>query len=138
MKRRIFLKETSLAAVTVCMGCLAACSKSDSANPAPSGNFSIDLRTNLLAVHDVVVQNNIRVVRIATGNTIASFTAVDQYCTHAAGNLNWQPAQNIFSCPVHGSQFNADGSLIVGSGPASRSLRKYAITVNNNTLTVQV
>jgi Rieske Fe-S protein len=138
MQRRKFIKETSFSIVAGCVGCLSACSKSGVTNTNSPTNFSIDLQSSLMAINDTIVQNNVRVVRIATGNNPLSFTAVDQFCTHAAGNLNWVAVQNIFSCPVHGSQFQADGTLIAGSGPASRNLRKYNFTINGNTLIVSL
>jgi cytochrome b6-f complex iron-sulfur subunit len=113
------------------------CGKNESAvtNNQPV-NFTINLATQLLLLNDMIVQQNVRVIRIANGNLPASFIALDQYCTHAAGNLNWVAAQNKFVCPVHGSEFNSNGNVIANSGPASKDLKKFAITINGNTLTI--
>lgn len=139
MQRRQFIKNVSTASIIACTDCLIGCNKTTTSeqNNNPSNQFIIDLNSQLLSIHDVVVENNIRVVRIAGGNLLTSFTAVDQYCSHAAGNLSWIANQNLFKCPVHGSEFTPDGTVIAGSGPAGKNLTKFNMSINGSVLTVK-
>lgn len=42
-------------------------------------------------------------------------------CTHLGGTLHWNDAEGSWDCPLHGSRFTEDGSVI--EGPAVRPLR---------------
>jgi glycine/D-amino acid oxidase-like deaminating enzyme len=42
-------------------------------------------------------------------------------CTHLGGRLRWNDAEQTWDCPLHGSRFAADGSVL--DGPAVRALR---------------
>lgn len=137
MKRRNFIKNTGIIGMATCAHCIFGCSSKEvPTNNNQIINFSINLTNQLLSINDIIVQNNVRVVRIANGNLITSFIAVDQYCTHAAGNLNWVAAQNKFVCPVHGSEFNSNGNVIANSGPATKDLKKYSVSISGNMLTI--
>ena len=46
--------------------------------------------------------------------------AVSAVCPHLKGILTWNDAELSWDCPLHGSRFTADGSLL--EGPATRSL----------------
>ncbi|MDQ4503507.1 FAD-dependent oxidoreductase [Sinomonas sp. ASV322] len=48
---------------------------------------------------------------------------VSGVCTHLGGALRWNEAEKSWDCPLHGSRFAADGTLL--EGPATRSLRRY-------------
>ena len=41
-------------------------------------------------------------------------------CTHLGGLLHWNDAESSWDCPLHGSRFSPDGSVL--EGPATRSL----------------
>lgn len=47
-------------------------------------------------------------------------------CTHLGGVLSWNDAERSWDCPLHGSRFAADGSVL--EGPAVRDLRAAADT----------
>lgn len=141
MKRRQFVKLIGNSTIAVCGACAIGCLKSVETPNVPTPNnsidFNIDLTSQLLSINDVFVKNSVRVVRLLAGNNINSFTAVDQWCTHAAGNLIWNATQDRFDCPIHGSQFKRDGVLIPDSGPATKNLKQFAMALNNTTLTIK-
>lgn len=56
--------------------------------------------------------------RARVDGRLCSVTAV---CTHLGGVLRWNDAERSWDCPLHGSRFDADGSVL--EGPATRPLR---------------
>lgn len=46
--------------------------------------------------------------------------ALNAVCTHLGCVVPWNPTENKFMCPCHGSQYNNEGKVI--RGPAPRSL----------------
>ena len=146
MEREEFLSKLGIGALAVCMGCsMVACSKSGDANPSTGNNtntppagttFSVDLSSSLTAVGDSKVSNGIILVRIAAGSAVSSFTAVQGACTHEGTAINYNNSQGLFICPLHGSEFSKSGALI--QGPATTSLKQYAVAIAGSTLTVTV
>ncbi len=47
---------------------------------------------------------------------------VSLVCPHLGATLAWNDAENSWDCPLHGSRFSADGSVL--EGPATRDLDK--------------
>lgn len=66
-------------------------------------------------------------VHRAGGRPVAESTAdgvtcrVSGVCTHLGGILEWNGAERSWDCPLHGSRFNPDGTVI--EGPATRPLQ---------------
>lgn len=147
MDRSEFLSKFGIGLAVVCAGCsLASCgSKSGDATPVQSGGtpppsgsgnlFTADLNTDLLTVGQSKVADGVILVRIGSGNTATDFTAVQVACTHEGTSINYNTSQGIFICPLHGSEFNKSGQVLVG--PATLALHKYKVTIDaNNVLTV--
>lgn len=152
MERNEFLSKLGIGVMAVCTGCaLASCGGSKSADPTPSGTtstttttttttnnggplLSADLSTELAAVGSSKVANGIILVRIAAGNTNTAFTAVQVACTHQGTAINYDNNQGIFVCPLHGSEYDKNGNVIMG--PAVASLKHYTVSVSGNSLTV--
>ena len=119
------------------MVCLGGCSGEDSPT-GPGGptnvDFTIDI-TNpgyaaLQSAGGYVYVNSIVVARAADG----SYIAVAQSCTHEGTSVVYEPSNNRFHCPNHGSNFTTDGAVI--NGPASRPIRRYNTTLTGNSLRV--
>lgn len=43
-------------------------------------------------------------------------------CTHMGCKLSWNPEEDTWECPCHGSRFDREGELL--TGPAGKSLGK--------------
>lgn len=61
--------------------------------------------------------------------------AVNPTCTHAGCQVEWQSQEKIFACPCHGSQFQADGTVV--RGPASQPLEQYEAKIEGNKVMVK-
>lgn len=143
MERDEFLSKLGIGIAAVCAGCaFGSCGKSNdpgaSGTKAPAAGsgtvFTADLNTELTSVGQTKAANGVILVRLAAGNTAASFTAVQIACTHEGTSINYNTAQGIFICPNHGSQFNTAGSVLLG--PAAAALQKYTVSIAGSTLTV--
>jgi cytochrome b6-f complex iron-sulfur subunit len=150
MERQEFLSKLGLGMVLVCTGCGLASCGSKAGNPAPSGVivggatppppsgggslFNLDLGSQLLNLGDSVVSDGVIVVRLASGNLPASFTAVQVACTHQGTAIGYNESQHRFICPAHGSEFSDSGQVL--QGPAALPLHQYTVSVDNSTLTV--
>ena len=80
----------------------------------------------------VVDASGTLLVVIRTGDTTAS--AVSAVCTHEGCTVDYVGGNDPINCPCHGSTFNVAGTVL--SGPARRSLKSYAATVDSNGVTV--
>jgi cytochrome b6-f complex iron-sulfur subunit len=143
MERRQFLGNLSGPVLAACAVCMGACSKGGDSSttgtgvvvtPPTNANITVNLATNLLSVGSSVVQDGVIIVRLATGNTPSSFTAVQVACTHEGTSINFNSASNQFVCPNHGSTFNTSGGVTLG--PAAKALKQYTVSITGSTLTV--
>lgn len=58
----------------------------------------------------------------ATARVGGAEQAVSAVCTHLGGVLRWNDAESSWDCPLHGSRFDTDGSVL--EGPATCGLRR--------------
>jgi len=94
----------------------------------------VDLSSKLTNIGDSAVSNGVIVVRLASGNVPASFTAVQVACTHQGTAIAYNQGEHRFICPAHGSEFSDNGQVL--AGPAALPLHEYTVAVDNATLTV--
>jgi len=143
MEREEFLSKFGLGIAAVCVGgCFAACGKSDSGTPTPTPTlappagtkFTANLSTEIMAIGESKVASGIILVRIAAGNELASFTAVQVACTHQGTAIDYNAAKGVFVCPNHLSEFSTAGAVL--KSPAITNLKKYTIEITGTTLTV--
>ena len=60
-------------------------------------------------------------------NTDEGPRALYMVCTHLGCLYKWEPSNNRFECPCHGSKFSREGHYI--EGPAPRSLDQFLIEI---------
>jgi len=70
-----------------------------------------------------------------TGTDKPVFTALSSKCTHKGCPVVWQADSNVFFCPCHRGQFDADGKNI--AGPPRRPLASLPVKVENDQVLVQ-
>ncbi|UYQ95280.1 Rieske (2Fe-2S) protein [Chitinophaga horti] len=148
MERRKFLSNVSLTIALACAGGLAACSKGGDNDDNPGGGggggntnpkLTVNLANQLASPGDFIISGGIILIRIAAGNSAASFSALSSTCTHqgcALSTYNAGTSQIECNSPCgHGSRFSNTGAVV--NGPATSALAKYTIEVNGTTLTVK-
>jgi len=152
MERNEFIKSLGIGMALVCTGtCFSACggSKTDDPVPTPGGGggtpgagtkVNVDLSTQLLTVGSFLTASGILFVRLATGNTPASFTATQASCPHQGGALNWIQASNVIQCSLHASRYTPTGTVVAqpNDGGTTSNLKIYSIEVSGTTLTATV
>ena len=76
------------------------------------------------------VQGKFYLCRLTDGG----FLAVSRTCTHLGCTVPWVEKERRFACPCHGSTFDITGE--VTGPPAPRALDLFALTIENDTVTV--
>lgn len=69
----------------------------------------------------VVGRSGLDPTPVATSTVDGRTCAVVGLCTHLGGVLKWNDVERSWDCPLHGSRFAPDGSVL--EGPATRALR---------------
>lgn len=134
MERKEFFTTLAGSAALFCLGGLVSCSKSSQNFGGPISPFALDLSSQLAVVGDSVINGNVIVIRVASGNSVSSFVALSALCTHQGCQVNYVSNQNSLVCPCHGAKFSTNGTVM--QGPAAVALTKYLVAVNGNILTV--
>ncbi|MBP8067680.1 MAG: Rieske 2Fe-2S domain-containing protein [Pedobacter sp.] len=149
MERNEFIKSLGLGVALICTGsCMSGCgSKDTDPTPSPGGGgppvgttASVDLSSQLSSVGSFTAVNGVLFIRLATGNSTASFAATQASCPHQGGTLNWIAASNLIQCSLHGAQFAAAGAVLrqPNDGGSASALKVYPLTLSGNTLTATV
>lgn len=58
--------------------------------------------------------------QVAVYNENGALVVLDNTCTHAACETEWNEAEKTWDCPCHGSRFTAQGQVL--NGPAATPL----------------
>ncbi len=139
MERKDFIKKVAVGGslLLIAPSFLESCSNGNSltgGDPVISGNITIDLTSSefssLNSVGGYVYKNNIIIIR--TGDN--QYTALSSICTHQGCIVSYNASTKRLPCPCHGSVFSITGSVL--NGPASRSLKKYNVQVDGNSLVI--
>ena len=112
-------------------------SAADSASDSPSNNEGFQaigtveqLEDNGQLLAEQAAAQPVLVVR-----TDGSLSAVNPTCPHRGCTVAWQQQQQVFSCPCHGSEFDAQGQLM--SEPATQSLPSYPVKTQGDRVLVK-
>jgi len=65
--------------------------------------------------------------------TPTTYIAVDAVCTHEGCTVDGTDGV-IYVCPCHGSRYDRNGQVL--AGPATASLRRYAVTRADGVVTI--
>lgn len=138
MERREFLKTSCTFCVAVGAGAIITSLSSCGTSAAV---FKTAVMENKIAVPaSLFATGNVQLIRTKeTEYDIAllkenetTYTALQMRCTHADNRLN--STGNGFTCNLHGSRFDNNGS--VTKGPAQESLKKYKTEINSTNIII--
>ncbi|MBI1803424.1 MAG: Rieske 2Fe-2S domain-containing protein [Ignavibacteriae bacterium] len=136
MDRKEFLSILGIGtAAIVCGTCMDGCKQEDAVVNAPTNvDFTLDLsdpaNSSLQSNGGYLYKNGVIVARTGSG----AYIAVSMACTHQGTTVQYDLSNNRFHCPLHGSNFATDGTVI--NGPASSPLKKYNTTLSGTSLRV--
>lgn len=136
MDRKEFLSLLGISsAALVLTYCFGGCQPNNNGPTAPTNvNFTLDLtnsaNSSLNSNGGYIYNGGVIVARTVNG----AYVAVSQYCTHAGGTVVYDSRISDFYCPVHGSVFSTNGSVV--SGPAPSSLVVYHTALTGTSLRV--
>ena len=89
------------------------------------GGWAASLRRNSdpAAGQGHVRLDGIRPTATSSNRCDTATTSVDGVCPHLGAALVWNPAEETWDCPLHGSRFESDGRLLHGPATIDLSVR---------------
>jgi nitrite reductase/ring-hydroxylating ferredoxin subunit len=66
--------------------------------------------------------------------TEIGFSATSIFCTHRGTEIHYNLKDKTLDCPLHGSRFKLDGSVV--QGPAKEPLRSYVVELQGERLRI--
>jgi len=73
--------------------------------------------------------DNLTYLVINEGPELAPY-GISAKCTHLGCTVDWNPEENAFVCPCHGSRFDENGQVV--DGPAADPLARVTVTTNQD------
>ncbi|MEO8516813.1 MAG: Rieske (2Fe-2S) protein [Flavobacterium sp.] len=145
MNRKEFLKTCGFGCVAGIVGVatLQSCSSSQVLTKeikgsdilVPVADFEIQSEGKNEFKKYVIVQNEILQYPICVYRFDSkNYSALLMKCTHQGAEL--QAFGDKLQCAAHGSEFSSNG--VAESGPAQQDLRKFPISIENNTLKISL
>lgn len=131
-RRRFLADGCRLAAASLCLplaGVLNGCNGDKT--PASPAEFRVALAELPLDTR-VRFENNGRALELT--RTADGVAARSLLCTHQGCNVRWHDDQQIYICPCHDGQFDADGRPLYG--PPREPLRLLPVTVTETEVVV--
>jgi len=71
---------------------------------------------------------------ITTKDSYIESYALNAVCTHLGCVVPWNPSENKFMCPCHGSQYDEQGKVVRGPAPRSLALANVKKDERNNVM----
>jgi cytochrome b6-f complex iron-sulfur subunit len=118
--------------------CLSGCSSNPAAiEPSPITSFTIDLSdskySTLQNTGGFVIVNQVVIAKVKAGN----YVAVTQICSHQGNpGIVYNAGQNIFSCTVHGAEYDTLGKGLNANGKGGLTL--YSTSLSGTKLTISM
>jgi len=158
--RREFFNKTIQGATIIAIPSLVgtileSCSTNSNSNPVSTSPSSSNFQTIQVTPKNNVITLNIdsssplstvgnaALLQYSNGNLLVdrsdqnTFNALSAICTHQGCLITqYDPSNEHFVCPCHGSAFNLNGQVV--NGPAQRALSKYQTQFNNNQLSISI
>ena len=152
LKRRSFLAYSSISWLTICFPTiLAACdpSKATAQSDLPStgdkdipkpatqtkpGVFTVVGSVSDLDKNGYLQTKAVAVLRNPTNSQ--QLIAVNPKCTHQGCDVKWVAGEKKYTCPCHGSNFDANGEVL--NGPATKPLAAYPAKIVGSQVLVEI
>jgi len=97
--------------------------------------------SNFIATHaagDHVLSQGLKgdptYIIVKEDKSLADF-GLNAVCTHLGCVVPWNPNENKFMCPCHGSQYNSEGKVVRGPAPLSLALVHASVEDDKLTFT---